>query len=96
MIMETSDVGSNDPLLGKLVLKLLPGIIAQPSDVNPGDLVLAFRIAAVVWEASTNVWLTGRRMAPSHHAIGCCSGSCRYNKIPSNSFITKQRSTNMD
>ena len=30
-----------NPLLRKVGLKLLPGIIAQPSDVNPGELVLA-------------------------------------------------------
>ena len=30
-----------NPLLRKVGLKLLQGIIAQPSDVNPGELVLA-------------------------------------------------------
>lgn len=43
-MMIMGDVGRQEvmnPLLRKVGLKLLPGIIAQPSDVNPGDLVLA-------------------------------------------------------
>ncbi len=43
-MMIMGDVGRQkvmNPLLRKVGLKLLPGIIAQPSDVNPGDLVLA-------------------------------------------------------
>ena len=43
-IMIMGDVGRQEvmnPLLRKVGLKLLPGIIAQPSDVNPGELVLA-------------------------------------------------------
>ena len=43
-MMIMGDVGRQEvmnPLLWKIGLKLLPGIIAQPSDVNPGDLVLA-------------------------------------------------------
>ena len=43
-MMIMGDVGREEvmnPLLRKIGLKLLPGIIAQPSDINPGDLILA-------------------------------------------------------